>query len=166
MDPNDTGEIGLYMAGEADYDGNPTWICLGFWPQDELRVLISRKEAKVQKWPHGERRVVLTSTALASQRVRSLSLAGATQALSTTYTEDLYPDTPAQLAWKKENGVSVTVTASAIAMKRTLRNRQGVDMGFAPWQPTEGFRRKRFNPDLLKPLYPTVRAAMLAKSQA
>lgn len=160
MDPNDTGMLGLYMAGDADLDGNPTWICLGFWPQDELRVLISRGEARPQKWPHGERRVVLTSTGLSSQRVRSLSAAGATQALSTTYTEDLYPDSPEELAWKKENGIAVTVTASRITMKRTMRDRQGRDMGFAPWQPAEGFRKNRFNPDRLKPLYATARAAM------
>ncbi len=137
--------------------GKPCFEFLGFFPPDYLRPLLSRQEARFQK-VHNQRACVLTDTAPAALRVRALSSSSATKSLSTTYTEDLYPDSPEQLAHKKKHDIAVTVTATRV----TLKKYRGPAVGFVPWGPTEGFRRRRFNPDCIKPLFWSARAAELA----
>lgn len=134
--------------------GRPCFEFLGFFSPDVLRPLLSRKEARFQK-VHNQRACVLTDTAPASMRVRALSSSSATKSLSTTYTEDLYPDSLAQLDHKKKNDIAVTVTATRI----TLKKYRGPNVGFVPWKDSDTFRRRRFNPDRIKPLFWSPRAA-------
>lgn len=153
-------DVALF-APSRDQQGKLYLEFLGFYPPEVLRPLISRKEAKFEK-KGNDRRVVLTASAPALLRVRALSSSGATQALSTTYTEDLYPDSPEQLDHKKKNEISVTVTATTISLKKHRTDRNGCSLGFVPYNPTEGFRRRRFNPDRIRPLYWSARAAEFA----
>ena len=153
MEANATDDLPLYSA-ERDQSGKR--ICYGWFSRDFLRPLISRQEASCKKWDR-QWVVVMKPGAAATARVRALSSAGATQALSTTYTEDLYPDSPEALKHKKDNDIAVTVTASVMTLKKF---RKGV--GFLPWADTDTFKRRRFDPDHLKPLFRTERAAMAA----
>jgi hypothetical protein len=149
-------ELPLYSQGYDPITAQEGLQLLGFYPGYELRKLISQQKATFSREEGtGRRRVILTEKAEVS-RARALSSAGATQALSTTYTENLYPDSPAQLAHKKENGIEPTVTATVISMKKY----RGPRVGFVPYNATEGFARKRFNPDRPpKPLFWSARAA-------
>lgn len=160
MNCAETEDIPLYAPGR-DSSGAVTLDFLGFYPPEVLRPLISRQEARFEKKGQ-ERRVVLTASAPPLLRVRALSSAAATQALSTTYTEDLYPDSAEQLAHKKKNDIPVTVTASIVTIKKHKTDRNGKSLGFQPWNPLEGFRRRRFNPDRIRPLYWSARAAEAA----
>lgn len=156
MDSAEQIETALYAPGR-DLFGKPVFEFLGFFRPDFLRPLLSRKEARFQK-VHNQRAIVLTETAPATLRVRALSSSSATKSLSTTYTEDLYPDSPAQLAHKKEHDIPVTVTATVT----TIKKYRGPKVGFVPWGPTEGFRRRRYDPDHLRPIHWSARAAELA----
>lgn len=156
MNATETIETPLYVTCR-DMLGRPAFDFLGFFPPEYLRPLLSRKEARFQK-VHNQRACVLTETAPAALRVRALSSSSATKSLSTTYTEDLYPDSPETLAHKKNHDIAVTVTATTISLKKY----RGPDVGFVPYGPTEGFRRRRFNPDYIKPLFWSARAAELA----
>ena len=148
-------DIPLFSRQLGD-DGKEVLMFLGFYPGHELRTMISRRQANFSREPGtGRRRVILSESAPELLKARALSAAGATQALSTTYTENLYPDPPAQLAYKKENGIEPTVTATLMTMKKY----RGKNVGFVPYSPTETFKRKRFNPDLLQPLHWSARAA-------
>ncbi len=158
MNSHETDELPLY-ARSRNASGEEELICLGFFAPEHLRPMISRKEATMG--PKGKLRcVILTAEAPAILRARALSSAGATQALSTTYTEDLYPDTPEQLAYKGEHEIPLTVTATMI----TLRKYRGPKVGFVPWGDNDRFARRRFNPDLIRPLHYSDRAAMAAKT--
>ena len=131
--------------------------CLGWFPHDVLRPLLTKKEATCDRWGN-QPVVIMRPGASSTARMRALSSAGATQALSTTYTEDLYPDSPDQLAHKKRNEIAVTVTGTLLTMKRY----KGPKVGFVPWTANDRFRRRRYDPDRLRPLYWSTRAAMQA----
>ncbi len=156
MDAAETIETALYQPMK-DMLGRPCFEFLGFFSPDVLRPLISRKEARFHK-VHNQRACVLTETAPASLRVRALSSSSATKSLSTTYTEDLYPDSPEQIAHKKKHDIALTVTATRI----TLKKYRGPKVGFVPWTDADGFRQRRFNPDRIKPLFWSARAAEIA----
>jgi hypothetical protein len=153
VDANDTEEIPLY-ARERSEDGTEVIKCLGWFPPEIIRPMFTRKEATFVKMGQ-QRAAVLKADAPALLRARALSSSGATQALSTTYTEDLYPDSPEQLRHKKENGIPLTVTATVC----TLKKYRGPKVGFVPWTANDRFKRKRFDPDRIKPQFPTVRIA-------
>lgn len=153
MNATETIETPLYIM-ERDNLGKVRPEFLGFFPPDFLQPLLSRGEARFQK-VHNQRGCVLTETAPASLRVRALSSSNATKSLSTTYTEDLYPDSPEQIAHKKKHNIGITVTATNISLKKY----RGPKVGFIPYGPTEGFRRRRFNPDHIRPQFWSARAA-------
>ncbi len=140
MNALDFDDVPLYVS-EGQIAGKEQFTFLGFFAPDIIRPMFSRKEAKFHH-VHGRRAAVLTADSPAGIRARALSASGATQALSTTYTENLYPDSPEQLKHKKDNDIGVTVTATVITLKKY---RKGV--GFLPWTDNDRFKRKRFDPD-------------------
>lgn len=125
---------------------------LGYFDDSYLRPLISKQEARVVR--KGEdRRVILTATA--THRVRALSGSEHGSALSTVATENLYPETPEQLAILHGNKMRPVVTATVLTLKKY---RPGI--GFVPYGETDGFKRNRFNPDRIRrPLFQTERLA-------
>lgn len=140
MDALAIDDLPLYVS-EGKINGKEEFTFLGFFAPDIIRPMFSRKEATFHR-VHGRRAAVLTAESAAGQRVRALSASGATQALSTTYTENLYPDSPEQIRHKKDNDIALTVTDTVITLKKY---RKGV--GFLPWTDNDRFKRKRFDPD-------------------
>lgn len=161
MDAANTDDLPLYMV-EQDAAGNKSLYCLGFFPPDILRPMLTRKEARFDKCDKtGERRVILRKSLQAIERARALTAAGATQGLSTTYTEDLYPDSPDQLRHKRDNDIPVEITATLETVLKKLVRRDGVFV-FVPWTANDKFRRRRWDPDNIRPLHPTERIAVAA----
>ncbi len=122
---NLTDEIPLYThMGEF----------MGYYPEDRIRLLISRKEARIARKGNDRRAICSRDVTV---KVRALSGAEHGAALKTTYSDML-------------------TTGPVITMKKF---RPGV--GFIKYREDEGFALRRFNPDnIRKPLFGTVRLAL------
>lgn len=160
MDANLNEDLPLLMRAEKPGE----FVCLGLFAGDDLRGMISRKEAKFFKHKIHGRCVIVNSTARLADRIRAMSSSSATKSLCTTYTEDLYPDSAAQLAHKKKQDIPVTVTASLLTVKKVVG--EGAGAQYVPWRENEGFRRRRFNMDRIRPLFFSLRAAQIALQPA
>lgn len=128
--------------------------------ESEARGMLSKQEATLVR-KGNDRRIILKPDSATGNRIRALcSRDAGGAAISSTYTENLYSETPEQLDRMRDLGVKPTVMHTVISMKKYRP-----DTGFTKYSETEGFKRNRFNPDQIrKPLYGSEREARAARA--